>query len=252
MNKDELIFDWSNEEVHQGWKGASVLVAVLGFGLVFSVISVKFDRRDVASVNSASVLYLADDKEGRIWRMKTEEEGPFPGRLEISVLYDPLDEIGVGTLGDDSWNSYEVTMRSLNMDSAITASRISAQGKRFFPRNFKSTDLVKAPTQSEVVLSPKLVPYTTESEKWLPTRFPPFNMLMKDEIVSAEWRFVLNLRADGTVMECLSLSGGSEEGLAPMITWLKSLRFQESEESERWMGLRIEFLNERKHGANPD
>lgn len=77
-------------------------------------------------------------------------------------------------------------------------------------------------------------------------------MVMKDEIVSAEWRFVLNLRADGTVLECLSLSGGSEEGLAAMIAWLRSLKFQESEEAERWMGLRIEFLNERKHGADPD
>lgn len=252
MNKDDLIFDWSGTEVHRGWKGAAVLITALGFGFVFSVMNVQFDHRDIASVKSASVLFLPDHEEGRIWRMKAEEEGPFPGRLEISGLYDPLDELGAGSLGGDSWNPYAVKMKSLQMDSAVTAHRISTQGQRVFPRNFKSTEAVKEQPKVEVVLSPNLIPYTKESEKWLPTEFPPFRMEMKEEVASAEWRFLLDLRVDGTVMECLSLSGGREEGLAAITAWLKSLRFQKSEEAERWMGLRIEFLNERSHGPDPE
>ncbi|MES2983172.1 MAG: hypothetical protein V4727_12740 [Verrucomicrobiota bacterium] len=251
MNKDDLIFDWSHAEVHRGWKGASVLVAALGFGFVFSVISVQFDHRDIASVKSASVLFLPDHEEGRIWRMKAEEEGPFPGRLEISGLHDPLDELVAGSLKDDSWNPYAITMKSLQMDSVVTAHRISTQGQRVFPRNFKSTETVKEQPKAEVVLSPNLIPYTKESERWLPTTFPPFRMEVEEEVAPAAWRFLLNLRADGTVMECLSLSGGREEGLATITAWVKSLRFQEAEEAERWMGLRLEFLNERSHGPDP-
>lgn len=228
-----------------------MLIAVLGFGFVFSVFSVQFDFREVSSVKSASVLFFPDDEAGRIWRMKAEEEGPFPGRLEISGLVDPLNELGGSLLTEDSWNNYAVTMRSLQMDSTIPDHRISTQGQRVFPRNFKSAGVVKERPKTEVELSPKLVPYTKESEAWLPTEFPPFRMEMKEEVASAEWRFVLNLRADGTVVECLSLSGGHEEGLAAMATWLKGLRFQEAEAEERWLGLRIEFLNERSHGSDP-
>lgn len=249
MNKNDLIFDWSHTEVHRGWKGFSVLIAALGFGLVFSVISVQFDHRDIASVKSASVLFLPDHEEGKIWRMKAEEEGPYPGRLEISGLYDPLDDLGA-SLGDDSWNPYTVTMKPLEMDSAITAHRISAQGQRVFPRNFKSTEAAKEQPKAEVMLSPNLIPYTKQSEKWLPTELPVFRVEKMEEVAAEEWRFLLNLRADGTAIECLSLSGGDEEALAVITAWLKSLRFQKAPDAERWMGLRIEFLNERTHGSD--
>jgi hypothetical protein len=253
MNKDDLIFDWSNVETHVGWKGASVLVASLGFMFMFSVFSVHVDFRKSSAVNSASVLFLSDHEQGRIWRMKAEEEGPFPGRLEISGLYDPFEELGSGSLSvDDSWNPYVVTMRSLEMDSATSAQRISAQGQRFFPRNFKSTDAVNELPKVKLVLSPKLIPYTKESEEWLPTEFPAFRMDNEGKVAAAEWRFLLNLQADGRVVQCLSLSGGREKGLVAMTAWLKSLRFQEADEPERWMGLRIEFLNERSHGSDPE
>jgi hypothetical protein len=253
MNKNDLIFDWSNTEAHWGWKWTAVLIVALGFAFLYSLFSVQFDHKDVAPLRSASILYLSDDKESRLWRMQAEEDGPFPGGLEISGLNDPLNELGEASLSeDDSWNSYEVSMRSLRIDSFINEHRISAQGQRVFPRNFKSVEALNEQPKTELVMRPILIPYNKESEKWLPTDLPPIHLELKEELASAEWRFVLNLRDDGSVMECLSLSGGREEGLKVITDWLQGLNFQKSDEQERWMGLRIDFLNERSHGTDPE
>lgn len=250
MNKNDLIFDWSSVEVHSGWKGVSLLVVVLGFGFLVSLINVEFGHREVGTVKSASVLFLSNHEEGETWSMLAEEEGPFPGRLEISGLNDPLSELGDGSLIDRSWNPNRVRLKDMEISSAIAAHRISAQGQRYFPRNFRSTGALQVQPKTDVVLKPNLIPYTKEAQKWLPAELPLFRMEMEEEIASAEWRFVLNLRADGSVMECLSLSGGRDEALTMLTAWLKSIRFQESQEPERWMGLRLEFLNEGSHGSD--
>lgn len=253
MNKHDLIFDWSDKEDHRGWKGAAVLIVSLGFGFLLSVLHVGFDFKEVTSVKSASVLYLPDHDEGRIWRIKAEEEGPFPGRLEISGMDDPFERFGSGVPSeDDSWNPYKTSMRPLEMDSVKSMNRISVQGQRYLPKIYKSTDEHKEQQKAEVVLKPLLIPYTKESEKWLPTEFPPFRMEMKEEMDTTEWRFVLNLSADGKVRECLSLRGGEEIGLAEITEWLRGLRFQEVADEERWMGLRVEILNEINHGSEPE
>jgi hypothetical protein len=253
MNKNDLIFDWSGAEAHMGWKCVSALVAALGFGLMFSLFNVRFDHKDIAAVKSASVLYLPDHEEGRIWRMKAEEEGPFPGGLQISGMYDPLEKLGVGLLDDgESWNPYVLTMKPLETESSIAMDRISVQGQRVYPRNFKSSDTVEVHPKTGSVLSPVLLPYNKEAEAWLPSEYPPLEVEVKDAMASEERIFVLNLAADGKVKECLSLTGGLEAGSTALTAWLKGLIFRKSEEPERWLGLRIEFSNERNHGTGAE
>lgn len=252
MNKNDLIFDWSEVETHRGWKGVSILIAALGVVIFLSVIHVEFDFKQVASVKSASVLYLPDHEEGRAWLMKANEEGPFPGGLEISGMDDPFEGFGRSSFNeDDSWNPYEISMHPLEVDSLQSTRRISVQGTRYLPRIFKSANEAKGQQTDGLELKPVLIPYTKESEKWLPAELPPFHMERKAEMKTTEWRFVLNLGEDGRVMECLWLSGGDEIGSAEISTWLKGVQFQKAAEAERWMGLRVELLNERNYGADP-
>jgi hypothetical protein len=251
MTKDDLIFDWSHKEVHRGWKGASVMIALIGFAMAFSVLSVPFDFKETTSEKTASVLFLSGQKEARFWQMKAEEEGPFPGGFEISAVNDPLNHIDIGSLAStDSWNPYQLEMRSLEMESSRSKERIAVQGQRVLPRIFKSAESVKTDPVAPVALIPLLIPYTRESEGWLPKDCPPIQMDRGDIGTSGDWRFILNLQADGGVKECLALSGGSEEGLKAITTWIKGLRFQSADAGERWMGLRIEFLNERANGTD--
>jgi len=253
MNRESLIFDWSNAETHPGWKGASVLLAALGFVLFFSVFGVRFDLKQTAPMNRASVMVFSDFDAGHIWRMRAEEEGPFPGRLEISGLDAPLAVLGADSLIEsDLWNSYELEMRPLHPEVAISSNRIAVQGQRVFPRSFKSAEVLTDAQPVELALRPILIPYTQGAEHWMPRSLPVFRANLAEKIASADWRFVLSLRADGSVHQCLSLSGGREESLLAMIGWLEGLRFMGSEEEERWLGLRVEFLNERSHGTEPE
>jgi len=75
MNKNNLIFDWSDVETQRGWMGVSILIAVLGLVFFLSVIHVKFDFKKVASIKSASVFYLPDHEDGRSWLMKAQRAG---------------------------------------------------------------------------------------------------------------------------------------------------------------------------------
>ena len=130
MNKNDLIFDWSEVETHRGWKGVSILIAALGVVIFLSVIHVEFDFKQVASVKSASVLYLPDHEEGRAWLMKANEEGPFPGGLEISGMDDPFEGFGRSSFNeDDSWNPYEISMLPLEVDSLQSTRRISVRSR---------------------------------------------------------------------------------------------------------------------------
>ena len=244
MNKNDLIFDWSDADSHRGWKGASVLIAALGFGFLLSAIHVDFDFRELSSVKTASVLYLPDQEAGRTWRMIAEEEGPFPGRLEISGEHDVLEEFGSTALIEgDAWNTYEIAMRSLEPDSVKANHRIAVQGQRYLPKIFKSTPEATVPDKATVGQKPLLIPYTKESEKWLPTELPEFQHETKREIDVSGWRFVLNLNDQGRVVECMAINGGDDEGLAEITAWVRGLQFQKAEQEERWMGLRVEILN---------
>ncbi len=99
---------------------------------------------------------------------------------------------------------------------------------------------------------PVLIPYSKEALEWLPETLPPFQPPGDDTVLSSSWRFVLNLRADGSVAQCFSLSGGDDPALVAMIDWLEGLRFAASGDESRWMGLRMEFLNERGDGTDTE
>ncbi len=250
MNKQELIFDWSHVEAHRGWKGLAVLIVAVGAIFFFSLISVRFDFKETSSVKSASVLYISDQDMMSAWMRKAEEMGPFPGRLEIDGLYEPIDLLAADPLDEEQgWNSYAFELRSMQSQPANSADRIAVQGQRYFPKNFGSVHSEKTAPAKELVLKPVLIPYAKDAAKWMPAELPKFESVMNEKVASSAWRFVLLLRPDGTVAQCLSLSGGREESLSSLVKWLEGLRFAESEEAERWMGLRVEFLNDRKDGT---
>jgi|GEM_PF-1232932 len=255
MTKDELIFDWRNTDSHAGRKLAALAVVVVIFLIFLSVIKLRFDTPGVGSVKSASVLLFSDDSTGSSWRQKAEEDGPFPGRLEIREpdSAPSLNAIS-GWDGRDSWNDYEVGMRPMQSNIGESVDRIASKGLRFFPSRKASVEAIRSEARPAVsdVMFPVLIPYSKEALVWLPKTLPAFKLPGEDSVLSTSWRFVLSLRRDGSVAQCLSLSGGDDAALIAMVGWLEGLRFAKSDEESRWMGLRVEFLNERSHGTDTE
>ncbi|QTN30877.1 hypothetical protein HZ994_00560 [Akkermansiaceae bacterium] len=192
--------------------------------------------------SSASVLLFKDDEVGRSWNLQAEEGGPFPGRMELEGFGGRLDGFGVeGSLG---WSDYQSELRSIGDEGGIAPERIAAKGGRVFPSLGGSGDGHDAapPAVAGMKKVPRLIPYDSASLAWMPDRLPAFVMPEGTEKVSASWRFTVNLRADGSVRESISLGGGDDAGQAAMEDWLLGVRFKEGA-GDRWLGLRVEFVN---------
>ncbi len=106
MTKDNLVFDWSDSENHRGRYLVAFLVVCLLSVAIGAVVEIRFSVGKARTAGSASVMYFADDEIGSYWRMKAEEDGPFPGGMRISGA-DNLVNF------DDhmAWNEHEVVMR---------------------------------------------------------------------------------------------------------------------------------------------
>lgn len=252
MIKDDLIFEWSDAPGNQRRKLLALLLVSLLFVLFGVMINVRFDSPGVGSVRTASVLFL-DGEIGREWRLKAEEEGPFPGRLEIGWDSDPLDlRIVISAEGEVDWNDHTIRMRPMRSEVGKSSDLIASKGVRYFPEIESVSREVRDTDPLKLVRSPVLIPYSKEAQQWLPDDLPLFPLRSEEGLASASWRFVLNLREDGSVAQCLSLSGGNEASLMAMTEWLEQLRFKMSAEDSRWMGLRVEFLNQKTDGSDSE
>jgi len=255
MTKEDLIFKWSNSDVHPARIIVPVIIVAIIFTFLFSILNVRFDAPRNVSLKNVSMLFFPDDEIGREWRLKAEEEGPYPGRMEIGGNMASLNSRGlIGLNGVDVWSDYSIKMKPMQSSGRESIERIAPKGIRYFPQRISAgMPLPNEPVESaDTVMIPSLIPYSKAALKWLPEHLPPFPAKLEEGAASSAWRFLVKLRADGTVAECFSLSGGREQSLLEMVKWLESQRFRKSEEEVRWIGLRVEFLNQRSDGPDPE
>lgn len=250
MIKDDLVYNWQTSESHVGFKIIAVLVVTIIFTIGFTFVDIDMKPPKAPSLESATVLHFADDDLGRAWMLVAEEGGPFPGRLEINGAGRLLDMDQMITSGGVSgWSSYDATLREFQSTVGTSSGLLAQKGQRYFPGRVKILDGnvdgnvkgVSDPVRS--TRKPILTPFDDQALGWMPEQVPDFEIPVNGgDLLSASWRFMLRLRPDGSVSDCVSLSGGGDAGLKETTEWLKGLRFK-SGGGERWLGLRVEFLN---------
>lgn len=247
MIKDDLVFNWDKSDRYSGFNVIAFLIVVVLFTVVFGIVDVRFQPLRRANPESAGVLHFTGDGLGQLWRQRAEEGGPFPGRLEIGStgvlpgLYEAGDSGGLS-----GWSGYNASLRMFQADVGTASGELSQKGRRYFPERVLMPGGVpgKAPEIAKAVRRPILTPFDSNALEWMPAELPEFDMKLDGGIlVSGAWRFMLSLRPDGSVDHCVSLSGGGEPGLRETTNWLRGIRF-ESGEGERWLGLRVEFVNQ--------
>jgi hypothetical protein len=63
------------------------------------------------------------------------------------------------------------------------------------------------------------------------------------------WRFLLRLNAAGSVIDCVSLSGGEVAGAAALDDWLRGVSFPpEPAAPDRWIAVGLGFSNQAADG----
>lgn len=248
MTKEDLIFDWKKTEGQPVGKVIGFVIVGLIFTVFVGSIDLKLSPFRSDTFERASVIRFTDEGMARSLLLEAEEKGPFPGRLQVDYgLLNPLagEEIGIGL-----WNDYVSQPIPLAEDGGLDRVEIASKGRREFPV-IPAIDPAASPEVRAIGRVPVLAPYGGDALGWMPETLPEFDPSAGAEAISGLWRFLVSLRADGTVGEAISLGGGEEAGLAEIEGWLRSVRFKPGA-GERWLGLRVDFVNRRDHGTEPE
>lgn len=251
MTKAELIFDWHRSESSLRVKIICFVLVTIFFTAILSTIRIRVPTVESSRSQSASVIRFRDDELGRFWMLQAEENGPFPGRLELDNYKGKVGTGGVD--GMVSWSDYRSELRQISGVQADGSEMLAAKGARVFPRRDGSRGKPDAGVAMprKIGRVPILIPYDPAAIGWIPAEFPEFNQPEDAEAFPAMWRFVLNLREDGTVRESISLDGGDDAGQKAMRDWLLGVTFKEGS-GDRWLGLRVEFVNKSDHGTGAE
>lgn len=253
MTKRDLIYDWRKSESSFRDKLSALIIVTMLFGVFWGACDIRYSTPRSERSGSASILRFKgkDDGLARFWLLQAEEGGPFPGRLELSGEGGALSVEGID--GTKSWNTYRSQFRPIGEEEGYSREKLASKGVRVFPSRFKTADERAAapPVAKKVSKEPILIPYSPEALAWMPDDLPQFVLPEGAASAPATWRFAVNLAEDGTVRESISLGGGDDDGQGAMEGWLRGVRFKPAE-GDRWLGLRVEFVNRQGNGTEPE
>ncbi len=251
MTRSDLIYDWKKSESSFRDKLASYVIVAVLFAAAFGFFHIPYSATRNERPASASILRFRENALGDFWMLQAEENGPFPGRLGVDADREILSAAGLA--GGGAWNTYKVRLRGLAGEGQDPDDALAVAGKRVFPSRIKLGEGQRpaAPGPGTFRQRPILIPFDAAALARLPDELPDFVMPEGELSAPATWRFTINLDAKGAVRESISLGGGDDAGQAAMEAWLRGVRFKEGE-GNRWIGLRVEFVNQSENGTDAE
>lgn len=251
MTKEDLIFDWKKSESRSRDKLLALMIVILLFTLFSGSLDLRLPAFRNTPAQGAGLIRFTDEAMAKSWLLEAEENGPFPGRLELDGGE------GAATFLDgarlDSWTDYRVEMRPFPEMEEVTRAEITPKGKRVFPtiREASSDPVPDVSVPGEMRRIPILIPYDRAALEWMPGESPDFVLPAGAEVAPDSLRFTLSLREDGSVAEVIPLAGVADPAQEAMGRWFRGVRFKEGT-GARWFGLRVDFVNRREDVAEPE
>lgn len=251
MTKGDLIFDWKNPESSKRDKLLALFIVSIIFTVFSGVVELRLPDFRNSPAQAAELIRFADGEMGRSWLLEAEENGPFPGRLQVE------DQGGAAMILEgaslDAWTDYQFSLRPLPEEAAVGRVEITPKGKRVFPTIPYRADDPESDVslRGEMRRIPILLPYDRFALEWMPEETPDFALPSGSEIVPDSMRFAVSLREDGGVAEVIPMAGGTDPAQEAIERWLRGVRFREGT-GERWFGLRVDFVNRRADVTRPE
>jgi hypothetical protein len=196
----------------------------------------------------ASIIHLSSEGEGKMWALRAQEGGPFPARLDPS-FWEKTALAGTEVIGATrlSPEPYQPKLRDLPQDDAIPQPPVAAKGERVFPIRAPKAE----PETTAVIatrMTPEIYPLSGVSLDEIPA-LPAFELPVDAALTSGAWRFLLRLRADGSVADCIALS--DEPGGNALAHWLRGVTFNPATaKKSEWIGIGVFFTNQAVHGPD--
>lgn len=226
---------------------ATIIVAA-GFAFFAATVRIRVSAPQQWVERKASIIHLPADGEGRMWALRAQEGGPFPAKFDPTEWAKSLgaDELLMGATRL-SPAPYEPKLRGLPADDGIPSLAAIDKGQPVFPKRVSRVG--PAPVAGPVRLVPLLYPLSGLSLDALPKDLPPFAEPIDALMASASWRFLLRLREDGSVSECIPLL--DEKGGEVLAKWLRGVRFSpQAAKKAEWIGVGLGFSNQPANGPD--
>lgn len=242
---DPFVFRWKP----LGYPWWPKAVALFGAGFLMTMIvgsfRIRMSSATTGPMNQGTLTYAADDEVGRHLAQLAREGGPFPSR------FDPAEWNGAESTEQAVFQATEWSPPAYIQELA----RLPAEKPAAMPLVSPRMQPIRAPRSSSpitesvvipLVLKPRIHPLAGLSFDELPSDLPDFGDV--DPLMASEaWRFLLYIDDNGRIQECISLTGGDEEGTKRgerIATWLRGVSFPLPEtEIPRWFSVGVGFAN---------
>ncbi len=223
----------------------ALLITIGAFAFFGATIRIHVSAPQQWVERKASIIHLADDAEGKIWALRAREGGPFPSRVDLAAWEgtgeNPIDATRLSSA------PYQPVLRDFPVESEIAPPAIAEKGERVFPKRQVKSEPVPAVTPSRLL--PALYPLSGIGLDSLPRELPPFEQPIDAAMTSVDWRFLLRLRPDGGVAECIGFA--DEPGGIELAKWLRGVNFGPAVAAKsEWISLGVGFTNQPAHGPD--
>lgn len=250
LGTPEWIFRWRGSR-QPLFPRLFTLALVLGaFAFLITTVKIRVDAPKKSVPHQASVIYLADDAQGRALTLRAQEGGPFPSRFVLSQ-WTGLADLETSAMEAARFQPplYVPQFPDLPAERVAPPLELAAKGVTFFPERVATPTVI--PDLGKWQVMPALYPLSGITAAALPKNLPPFDAVVDAAMSSASWRFLIRLSPDGSVAECVSLEKGGEAGAVELEKWLHKTQFQPEPASPfRWISLGIGFTNQAIDGTH--
>jgi hypothetical protein len=239
----EWVFSWRRPGNPALSKWIAVLVTGAMFTLLLTAVQIHVSPPITWAAPKTSVIYVADDAEGRALTQRAREGGPFPSRF-LPSQWEGAAALERELLGTTRWTPppYVSTLKDLP-DAADAPLRLAARGEPVLPKHLPA--MASAPARVKLKLAPVIYPLSGIRAEEIPNDLPPIEAAADGSMTAEAWRFLVRLDAAGHVWDCVSLAGGDEAGPSALEAWLRRVTFMpESEKPSRWIAVGIGFSNQ--------
>lgn len=238
----EWVFPW--RVFRDAWlpKASAIALVSGGFVILLTFFRIRVVPPAPWASDRASVIHVTDDEDGRALKIRAREGGPFPSRFDPAEWPDAtatgqklLASTGAGV-------PRPPTLRRLAYDKPPDPALFSSAGSPVLPK--RRSTIEPPPSSSGLRTTPLLHPLSGITPQAMPADLPPFEGPVDPAINAGFWRFLLHLDTAGNVLDCVSLAGGDEPGLAAVSTWLRRMSFgRDAKKKSRWIALGLTFAN---------
>jgi hypothetical protein len=250
LGTPEWIFRWRGSRQPLFPRLFALALAGGAFTFLITTVKIRVDAPKKSSPHQASVIYLADDLQGRALTLRAQEGGPFPSRFVLSQ-WPGLAELETSAMEAAQFQPppYVPHLQDLPAEQSVPPLELAAKGITFFPERVVPAFVIPDLGKWKVV--PVLYPLSGITAEALPGNLPPFEAVLDAAMSAASWRFLLRLSSDGSVAECVSLGKSGEPGTPELEAWLHKTQFQpEPATPFRWISVGVGFTNQSTDGPD--